>query len=68
MANGLDIVPIRIKDIGGVVVGMVVCSQTRGAIVDAACFQGFRVERIHLSMVFCRKRDPKTGAPFSDRA
>jgi len=46
MADGLDIVAVRIEDEGAVVVLMILRSQTRWPVVSAACGQGRLMKRI----------------------
>ncbi len=42
----LDIVAVGIEDEGTVVTGMIVRSQSGGAVVAATCEQGFAMERV----------------------
>jgi len=61
MAHSLDIMPIRIKDEGTIVIGMVLRAKTRRAMVRAARRQRRRMKPIYSGAVRRREGDVHTG-------
>jgi hypothetical protein len=57
VADGLNVVAVRVNDIAAVVVGVVLRAKTRRAVVTAACGEGRGVERIDGRAVWRGKRD-----------
>jgi hypothetical protein len=59
VADGLYVVPVRVKDVAAVVVGVVDRSRARCAVVGPACLDGCGVEGVHLRPVVGPQRDVK---------
>jgi hypothetical protein len=57
MADGLDIIAVRIVDERAVIVRMIFFSQPGGAVVTSACAEGRLMERINYGTIRRRKRD-----------
>ena len=61
MAHRFDVVPIRADDEGGIVVRMIVRTQTRSTVVLAPGLQGRMIEVIDLLSSVGMERDMKRG-------
>lgn len=65
MAHRFDVVPIRTDDEGGIVVRMIVRTQTRSTVVLASGLQGCMIEVIDLLSSVSMECDMKRGRLLS---